>query len=166
MFIICSARFSRLYKNYKTRNIFNCSNNSLLVCSLIELKKNNYLQECNSQLSRFVFYLNRLIAASLSWSFISCEIHGLKWDVKPPKRIRGTEDAKYSPLDLCCRVTFQVSHSPSNKTRSSMFTTNLSIPQRRLNFKYRTKPREWRTTCDERLKLRYNIYNCSRRVKL
>ena len=54
----------------------------------------------------------------------------------------GTEDAKYSRLDLCCRVTFQVSHSPSNKTRSSMFTKNLSILKRRLNFKYQTKPRE------------------------
>ena len=141
VFIIYSVRFSILYKNCKTRNIFNCSNNSLLVSSLIEFK-NNYLREYNSQLSRFVFYLNRHIAASLSESFISCEIHGLKWDVKPPKRIRGTEDAKYSRLDLCCRATFQVSHSPSNKTLSSMFTKNLSILQRRLNFKYGTKPRE------------------------
>ena len=114
VFIIYSVRFSILYKNCKTRNIFNCTNNSLLVCSLIELK-NNYLWEYNSQLSRFVFYLNRHIAASLSESFISCEIHGLKWDIKPPKRIRGTKDAKYSLLDLCCRVTFQVSHSPTNK---------------------------------------------------
>ena len=53
-----------LYKNFKTRNIFNCSNNSLLVCSFIEFK-NNYLREYNSQLSRFVVYLNRQIATSL-----------------------------------------------------------------------------------------------------
>ena len=90
VFIIYSVRFSMLYKNCKTRNIFNWSNNSLLVYSLIEFK-NNYLWQYNSQLSRFVFYLNRHIAASLSESFISCEIHGLKWDVKPPKRIRGTD---------------------------------------------------------------------------
>ena len=51
MFIIYSVRFSTiLYKNCKTRNIFNCSNNSLLVCSLIEFQ-NNYLPENNSQLS-------------------------------------------------------------------------------------------------------------------
>ena len=77
VFIICSVRFSILYKNCKTRSIFNYSNNSLLVCSLIEFK-NNCLCEYNSQLSRFVFYLNRHIAASLSESFISCQIHGLK----------------------------------------------------------------------------------------
>ena len=57
-----------LYKNFKTRNISNHSNNSLLVCSLIEFK-NNYLREYNSQLSRFVVYLNRHIAASFSESF-------------------------------------------------------------------------------------------------
>ena len=134
MFIIYSVRFSIPYKNFNTRNIFNCSNNILLVCSLIEFK-NNYLREYNSQLSRFVVYVNHHIAASLSESWF-------KRDVKPPKRIRGTEDAKYSRLDLCCRVTFQVSHSPSNKTRSSLFTKTLTILQRRLNFKYRTKPRE------------------------
>ena len=50
VFIIYSVRFSILYKNCKTRSIFNCSNNSLLVCSLIEFK-NNYLREYNSQLS-------------------------------------------------------------------------------------------------------------------
>ena len=66
-----------LYKNFKTWNIFNYSNNSLLVCSLIEFK-NNYLREYNSQLLRFVVYLNRHIAASLSDSFIFCQIHGLK----------------------------------------------------------------------------------------
>ena len=40
--IIYSVQFSILYKNCETRNIFSCSNNSLLVCSLIECK-NNYL---------------------------------------------------------------------------------------------------------------------------
>ena len=46
-----------------------------LRASLIEFK-NNYLREYNSQLSRFVVSLNRHIAASLSESFIFCEIHG------------------------------------------------------------------------------------------
>ena len=44
------------------------STTSTTVCwyaVLIEFK-NNYLREYNSQLSRFVFYLNRHIAASLS----------------------------------------------------------------------------------------------------
>ena len=69
--------------------------------------------------SRFRFHIRHQTKhASLSESFISCQIHGLKWDVKPPKRIRVTEDAKYLRLDLFCRVTFPVSHSPLNKTRS------------------------------------------------
>ena len=33
-----------LYKNFKTRNIFNCSNNSLLVCSVIEFKTNIFVR--------------------------------------------------------------------------------------------------------------------------
>ena len=103
VFIIYSVRFSILYKNCKTRNIFNYINNSLLVCSLIEFK-NNYLREYNSQLSRFVFYLNRPIAATFSESFISYEIHGLKWDVKPPKRIRGT-DIFTAGFVLSCHVS-------------------------------------------------------------
>ena len=83
VFIIYSVRFSTLYNNCKTRNIFNCSNNSLLVCSLIEFN-NNYLWEYNSQLLGFVFYLNRHIAASLRESFISCEIHGWSDERKMP----------------------------------------------------------------------------------
>ena len=85
MFVIYSVRSSILYKNCKTRNIINCNNNNLLVCSLIEFK-NNYLQDYNSQLSRFLFYLNRHIPASLVSHLFLVKFMLLN-DVKPPKRI-------------------------------------------------------------------------------
>ena len=132
MFIIYSVRFSILYKTCKTRNIFNCSNNSLLVCSLIEFK-NNYLREYNSQLSAVCppVQVSHLFLVKFPLFKKMLNLQNVSEERKMPN---------IHAWGLYCRVTFQASHSPSNKTVSSMFTKNLSILQRRLNFKYRTKP--------------------------
>ena len=74
MFIIYSIQSSALHKICKTRNIINWSNNSLLVCNLIDFKNNYYFREYNMQLSRLVFYLNRHIPANLSKSYVSGEL--------------------------------------------------------------------------------------------
>ena len=96
----------------------------------------------NTQLLRFVFYLNCNIPTNLSKSSVSGVLKAFKRDVKPPKRIRGREDVKYSRepnlasslfMQWFCRVMFQVS--------ISRFTTNLSILQRRFHFKYRFQDR-------------------------
>ena len=57
------------------------------------------------QVSRFVFYRNRDISINLSKLYISGELH-----VKPPKRIRGREDAKYPRepnLAVCLRKGYE-----------------------------------------------------------
>ena len=122
-------------------NIIKWSENSLLVCRLIEFH-NNYLRGYKKQLSPFVFYLNRCMPVSLCESFISCEIHAFKEDDKPPNVLKERKMPNIHGW-ICAvvsRFRFYIPHQLSNKTRS--FTTNLSILQRCLHFKYRTKPRE------------------------
>ena len=126
MFFIYSPRSSILYKNYKTQNVIKWSENNLLVCRLIEFQ-NNYLREYNTQLSLFVFYLNRCMPASFSESFIAkflllnkmLNLQNVSEERKMPS-IHGW---------ICTVVSsfrFHIPHQLSNKT-TTFFTLKTEI---------------------------------------
>ena len=121
MFIIYSVRFSILYKNCKSRNIFNCSNNSLLVCSLIEFK-NNCLREYNSQLSAVCLpvQVSHLFLVKFMLLNKMLNLQNVSEERKMPN-IHGWI------CTVVSRFRFHIRHQ--TKHLSSMFTKNLSILQ-------------------------------------